>query len=293
VVYGNCTAEPLRSLLADSLTFSQAYRTEPLPGAHAIASPATAARVRRTVAQASLMIHVPVRDDYRGLPVGSHQVAADAAADATRLTYPALFYDGLFPYQAYVRASDRTRDEIPHLAGYHDLRFVFCAAQGWPFEDARDWLAGFRGHPDGIRAWAWHAQQRVRAYESSLDIRVGDRLFSSGLHHRSFFTVDHPTNATLVELAARIHAALGLTYDPVEPAHPLLGTYQTPLDADVVEALALPTDPGTSWIVKDRAHPREQLLAEHLAFYAEHPAAVDAALSEHGERMRVLGLGAA
>ena len=74
--------------------------------------------------------------------------------------YPALFYDGLFPYQAYVRASDNTRDGVPHLAGYHDLRFVFCAAQGWQFEDARDCCLS--RPPDGIRAWAWHAQQRVR-----------------------------------------------------------------------------------------------------------------------------------
>ena len=135
-----------------------------------------------------------------------------------------------------------------------------------------------------------NAQQRVRAYEANLDIGVSDRLFSAGLHHRSFFTVDHPTNAALVEIAGRIHAALGLEYDPVVPRHPLVGAYQAPLDADVVDALTLPTAPRTSWIVSDRAYPRGQLLAEHLAFYARHPEAVEAGMSEHAHRMRVLGI---
>ena len=244
VVYGNCTAEPLRCLLADSLAFSEAYRTEPIPAVHEIASLDTVARVRETMAEAKLVIYQPIRDDYRGMPVGSDQITAAAPPDARRLTFPALFYDGIFPYQAYVRATDNSRDDIPHLA----------------------------------------------AYESRLDIRVTDRLFSAGLHHRSFFTVDHPTNGSLVEIAGRIHAALGLPYDAAPPAHPLVGSYQAPLDADVIAALDLPTRPGTSWTVMDRAVPREQLLAEHLEHYARQPDSVAAAVEEHDERMRVLGL---
>ena len=290
VVYGNCTAEPLRCLLADSLAFSEAYRTEPIPAVHEIASHDTVARVRQTMAEARLVIYQPIRDDYRGMPVGSDQITAAAPPDARRLTFPALFYDGIFPYQAYVRATDNSRDEIPHLAGYHDLRFVFCAAQGWSGEQAREWLRTFGGAPDGLRAWARHAQQRLAAYESRLDIRVTDRLFSAGLHHRSFFTVDHPTNGSLVEIAGRIHAALGLPYDAAPPAHPLVGSYQAPLDADVIAALDLPTRPGTGWTVMDRAVPREQLLAEHLEHYARQPDSVAAAVEEHDERMRVLGL---
>ena len=277
-------------LLADSLTFSDAYRTEPLPGAHEIGSPEAADRVRRIVSRAQLIIHQPVRDDYRGLPVGSAQVSAGAAPTARRITFPALYYDGVFPYQAYVRATDNSRDTIPRLLAYHDLRFVYCAARHWNVETARQWFDSFRGSPDGLRGWAVGAQQRMRAYESQLDVGVSDALFSAALHHRSFFTVDHPTNAALVELAARIHTALGLEYDELTPTHPLIGDYQAPLDPDVVEALTLPSDPGTSWVVRDRAYPCEQLLAEHLAFYAEHPDTVEAALSEHAERMRVLGL---
>ena len=290
VVYGNCTAEPLRGLLADSLAFSEAYRTEPIPAAQEIASHDTVARLRQTMAEAKLVIFQPVRNDYRGMPVGSDQITSAAPPDARRLTFPALFYDGIFPYQAYVRATDHSREEIPHLAGYHDLRFVFCAAQGWSTDQAREWLRAFRGAPDGLRAWAWHAQQRLATYESGLDIRVTDRLFSAEMHHRSFFTVDHPTNGSLGELAARIHAALGLPYDAAPPAHPLVGRYQAPLDADVIAALDLPTSPGTGWMIMDRVHPCEQLLAEHLEHYARHPESVTAAVEEHDERMRVLGL---
>ena len=130
VVYGNCTAEPLRCLLADSLAFSEAYRTEPTAAVHEISSQDTVARLRQTMAEAKLVINQPIRDNYRGMPVGSDQITSAAPPDARRLTIPALFYDGIFPYQVYVRATDSGREEIPHLAGYHDLRFVFCAAQG-------------------------------------------------------------------------------------------------------------------------------------------------------------------
>jgi hypothetical protein len=290
VVYGNCTAEPLRTLLADSLTFAERYRTEPLPAAHVIGSAEAAAQVRRTVAEAQLIIYQPVRENYRGLPLGSAQITADASSTARRLTVPALYYDGVFPYQAYVRATDNSREEIPRLSGYHDLRFLFCAAEGLKHDEAQTWFRDFRGSPDGLRAWAVNAQRRVRAYEASLDIAVTDRLFSAALHHRSFFTADHPTNAALVELAARIHAALGLDYDPVVPRHALLGHYRAPLDGDVVDALTLPTDPGIDWVVNDRRYPREQLLAEHLAFYAEHPESVAAGMAEHGHRMDMLGI---
>ena len=277
-------------MLADSLTFAERYRTEPLPAAHVVGSAEVAAEIRRTVAEAQLIIHQPVRENYRGLPLGSAQITADASSTARRLTFPALYYDGVFPYQAYVRATDNSREEIPRLSGYHDLRFLFCAAEGLQLDEAQAWCRDFRGSPDGLRAWAVNAQQRVRAYEASLDVAVSDRLFSSALHHRSFFTADHPTNAALVELVARIHAALGLEYDPVVPQHPLLGNYRAPLDGDVVDALILPTHPGTNWIVNDRLYPRDQLLVEHLAFYAEHPETVAAGMAEHGQRMMMLGM---
>ena len=290
MVYGNCTAEPLRSLLADSVAFSEVYRTEPLPAVHEIASYETVSRVQQTVADAALVIYQPIRDDYHGMPVGSDQITSAASPSARLITIPSLFYDGIFPYQAYVRVTDRSRDEIPHLAGYHDLRFVFCAAQGWRIDRAREWLRSFSGTPDGIRAWASHAQQRLAAYESPLDIRVSDRLFTAALHHRSFFTVDHPTNDSLVEIVGCIHAALGLPYEAAPPTHPFVGAYQAPLDADVVAALDLPAGAGMDWTVQDRAYPREQLLADHLEHYARHPDGVMAAVEEHDDRMRVLGL---
>jgi hypothetical protein len=41
-----------------------------------------------------------------------------------------------------------------------------------------------------------------------------DRLFSAALHHDSFFTVDHPTNGSLVEIA---HASTPRTNSRTTP----------------------------------------------------------------------------
>jgi Polysaccharide biosynthesis enzyme WcbI len=291
VVYGNCHADPIRRLLERSPAFTTAFRTTRITAAHELKADQLD-QLKSTLAGASLLITQPVRDDYRGLPIGSGQLAANTPDSCRTITIPALYYDATYPFQVYVRPTDSGRAPVPIVQAYHDLRFLHCAAQGWNYEQASAWLNEFRPLQHGIRAVAQQARERLGEYESWLDVQVLDRLTAPELHGRSFFTVDHPTNAGMMRLVAGIHERLGLPYVPDGEGPPLLGTYRTPLEPSVIEALELPDEPRRDWVARGQAYTLEQMLAAHLDFYAEHPDIVSAGIDDHAERMATLGIAA-
>src|SRR5580658_5883741 len=102
VVYGNCQADAIRTLLDRSPAFRMRFRTLRIPGVHKITTD-TVDLVRMAVSSASLIVSHPVRDGYHGYPVGSEEILTYASPDCRRVTVPALYYDGLFPFQVYVR----------------------------------------------------------------------------------------------------------------------------------------------------------------------------------------------
>jgi hypothetical protein len=289
VVYGNCHADPIRRLLDDSQAFHRTFQTVAIPAAHEITGDQLES-VKSTLAGAKLLVTQPVRDDYRGLPIGSEQLAGALPENARRITIPALYYDGTYPFQVYVRPTDTGRAPVPIVSAYHDLRFLHCAAQGWNVDRAKVWLNTHRPSPEGIRAVAKQAQARLAEYEAPLDVHVHDRLTSPELHGRGFFTVDYPTNAGMMELVAGIHRRLELPYQPRHTGRPLLGTYRTPLEASVIEALDLPDAPRPHWVARGQTYSLEQMLGAHLDFYAAHPDIVAAGTTDHAERMLTLGI---
>jgi SAM-dependent methyltransferase len=287
LVYGSCQAEAIRVLLEASPSFRSEYRTEQIPAVQEI-DDATLPKVREAVARASLIVSQKVRDGYHGFPVGSEEMFEFAPSGCRKVSIPALYYDGLFPFQVYVRDGIWVADAP--LSVYHDLRFLYCAGQGFSDGEAKRWLRSFEPDREGVRSLADHAQAVLRAHEADLDVRVGDRLLARSTHPRSFFTVNHPTNAALFEVVAGIHQALAVAYVPPRPGGELLGMLRTPVEPSVVEALELDVSPRSSWVIEGQDQPLDALLALHLAWYREHPELVSTGLVEHEARMRALGL---
>jgi hypothetical protein len=290
IVYGNCQAEAIRVLLERSAAFCGTYRTQPIPAVHT-ASRTNVEVLRRAVASASLIVSHPVRDGYHGFPVGSEEILEHAGTDCARLTIPALYYDGLYPYQVYVRDRAGAAPPAP-LSIYHDLRFLHCAGMGWDIKTARSWLRDFEPSPDGIAQVAAQARDALLGYEAvfELDVRVARRLTGPEVLPDSFFTVNHPTNRGLNEVVAGIHAQLGMPYSPADGDEELLGRRRTPLESSVITALGLAASPRPEWTIDDRRFPLEDLLATHLTWYRAHRELVQSGLIEHASRLQVLGM---
>lgn len=232
-----------------------------------------------------VLVTQPVRDDYRGLPLGRSQTSALLPRTGACVTFPVLRYEGLFPFQAIVRDPlDPSR--VPPVVPYHDLRILAAAARGLrtpltPTADQEAFREIARGSVE---------QTRVRE-EHHQTVTISDALAEAPLWH----TVNHPSNATLETVAQRV-------MDHIEPGarvtaptdREMLGELRAPVEPVVAEALGVEVEGRATWMRRaaDGYHPipDEEITAAHLDFYAQYPTTVQAGLHRHATRMQLLGL---
>lgn len=273
VVVGNCQAESTRKLLMSTGHFSG----ERIAPVHELEAP-DMGWFLDLVARADVLVTQPIRDGYRGLPVGTGQLRALLRRGARHVVVPVLRFDGLMPYQAIIRDPDEPSLNPP-VVPYHDLRTLCLAAGAAPAPaPSRDALR---------RAAAMSVEQirmRERAYGT---VVVSDYLERSPVWH----TVNHPDNATLTAMAARVLQALGLPGEPVPPDYEMLGGLDAPVDPAAAAALGVDVAGRGEW--RDRkAGPIDaaEIAAAQLEFYRQRPALVAHGLARHAERIANLGL---
>lgn len=278
MVIGNCQADVYRDLLrsADGVEVTD---VRPVYEMTARDVPALQADLVRT----DVLIVQPVRDDYRDLPLGHRQLAAQLPASATVVLVPVLRYAGLHPYQVLIRPP-HDRSLVPPIAPYHDLRAIVAAATG-----NRDVLDAA---PDVGQAHA-SASESVEALRSREQahgtLTASDLLDGIPRWH----TINHPDRDTLAEVFDRILAELpaGMIDTPprIGDREPL-GATRAPVDPAVERALGLPETGPRDWLVDGVAVPASQVVSAHLAWYASTPGVVEEGLRRHSARIELLGL---
>lgn len=269
IVVGNCQAESLRILL-DSTSQIASVRT---PAIHEWTEE-DLTLARDLAARADALIMQPVRDGYRGLACGSAQLSAYLPAHGQLIGFPVLRFDGLMPYQAIIR-SPSNPSLNPPLLPYHDLR-VLASAMGVT-------QAG-EPSPENLRTLAAMSVDQLRRRERAhATVSVSDHLELHPVWH----TINHPDNGTLCHLARQVCRALGVEGSPADPGRELLGGLEAPVDKHAAAALGVDVTGRDSWLPEP-----EGWVQAHLDFYADNPDVVAAGVDRHGERMRLLGLGA-
>lgn len=269
IVVGNCQAESLRILL-DSTGEVASVRT---PAIHEWTGE-DLGRAQTLVARADALIMQPVRDDYRGLACGSAQLSRHLPAHGRLIGFPVLRFDGLMPYQAIIR-SPSNPSLNPPLLPYHDLR-VLAAARGITQTEEPS--------AENLRTLAAMSVDQLRRRERAHDtVSVSEHLE----HHPVWHTINHPDNGTLTYLAQQVCRALSVEAAPGDPGRELLGGLEAPVEKRAAAALGVDLTGRDSWLPEPEGW--EQA---HLEFYADNPDVVAAGVDRHGERMRLLGLGA-
>ena len=226
------------------------------------------------VARADVLVTQPIRDNYRGLPVGTRQLQTSAR----RVVVPVLRFDGLMPYQAIIR--DPFDPSLnPPVVPYHDLR-TLAAAAGYSGAAAPS--------PGALRRAAAMSVEQMRVRERAHGaVVVSDYLETNPVWH----TVNHPDNATLAFMASRVLEELGLSDEPVAPDYEMLGGLDAPIDAAAADALGVPVAGRDEW--RERGGgviDVDEIRAAQLEFYRERPALVAHGLQRHAERIANLGL---
>lgn len=261
VVVGNCQAESLRLVIA-----SEALPAIRIPAVHELTA-TDAARLHDVLARASFLVAQPVRDDYRGLPLGTAQLRASLPSDARVVLVPSIRYAGLHPFQAVLRVPGFESD--PPLVAYHDVRLLAEAA-GLPV--ARELPA------ESVREVAADSIAELRRREAlGLDVAASD-LFTPVVADLAR-TVNHPGNAVFLPLGERVVAALGAPGRAVDPGRPILAGVRAPLEEWVVDAWNLDAEPQPDWTVEGEILPTATVSEAHRAWYAERPEFVAAAVT--------------
>ncbi|MFY0408169.1 WcbI family polysaccharide biosynthesis putative acetyltransferase [Solicola sp. PLA-1-18] len=272
LVHGNCQAESLRIVLQ-----GDDVRAVRIPPVHELVA-ADVPHLRRLLGATRHLVTQPVRDDYRGLPIGTGQLVAALPAGATTVVVPVVRVAGLYPTHVLVRPTSEP-GLSPPVVPYHDLRTVLTAsdpAQG-------RWTPT----PSQVLAVAAASQGELRRREEAHGTVV-----ASDLIDRPTFadarTLNHPGNPVWRELAHRVRERLGLVPTWADPGRPLLDHLHAPRLAAVRDAFGLDVEPTDHWVVGGQGVPDEDVTRAHLAWYAEHPDVVAQALERHRPTLALL-----
>ncbi len=285
LVWGNCQAEALRIVLDSSP--GNPFRTVRVPPVHELTA-SDIPHVERLLGQVGTLITQPVRAGYRELPIGTADVAEMMPPTSTRIVWPVIRYSGLYPWQIIVRHPSAP-SAVPPGVPYHDLRTILAV------RDARlrfeEWDLDIEP-AEILRIAERSVDELKRREQRDCDIGISDVLCPLGAAAAN--TINHPGNAVLIELGNRILTALDVSaLDPSGPSaidRELLGGVRAPLERRVIDALGLDAEVRTSWTIEGTVVNEHTIHAQQMAWYANHPEFIDAALTRYSELIDVLGL---
>lgn len=279
IVIGNCQAESLRLFLG-----GPDLGTVRIPAVHELLEEDMPA-LGRWLGRADVVVTQPIRDRYHGLPVGSAEVARTVGAASRIVLVPVVRFAGLYPTHAIVRPpSDPSL--VPPVVEYHDLEVLVEAAA------RRDGSTPPRLDltPDRVRAIAEESLGQLRYRESRADTVIVSDLFAAPAFEL-MRTLNHPGNPIWAAMAVRVRERLGLAPVADDPRRPVLDSVHAPRLPVVAETFGFEVPAGEpEWVLGGVRIPVEQIRAEHLRWYEQHPEVIDAGLTRHAEALRILGL---
>ncbi len=276
LVHGNCQAESVRIVLD-----GPDLATVRIPPVHELVA-ADLPHLERVLSRASVLVSQPISEDYRELPLGTAQVRSLLPSAARMVMIPVVRFAGLYPAQVTVRPpSDPGLN--PPVVNYHNL-FTLAEAAGLTDAEAESRLT-----PAQVLTIAQASTDELRRREAAHGTIVVSDLLAAPTFAQ-MRTMNHPGNAILLPLAARLREQLGLTPEATDPGRPLLSGVQAPRHPAVVQAFGLDVDPTTDWLVGGEAIPAAEVRTRQLAWYAERPDVVTAGLERYTRSLAVLGL---
>lgn len=282
LVVGNCQAESLRIFLDGA-----GLTTVRMPPVHELTA-ADLPQLGRWLGRAGLLVSQPVRDDYHDLPLGTAQLAAMLPREARVVRVPVVRFAGLYPAHVIVRPPSDV-SLVPPLVEYHDVRLIAEAA-GRP-------LPGGALTPAVVRSVAEQSLAELRKREVAHDSVVASDLFEVGAgadgagtpRFDQMRTLNHPGNPVWTALASRVRERLGLPEHVVDPGRPVLSSVHAPREQAVIDAWGLDDEATDHWVVGGERVDADEVRRAHLAWYAEHPDAVEAALARHADAFALWG----
>lgn len=289
LVYGNCQAEALRRILATHEAFSSTFQLLRVPPVHEISS-REMSLIEARLPEVEVLIGQEVRADYRGMRLGTEQLAQALPASARVLRYPVAYFEGMFPFQVYVNRHGNPIASAAPITDYHDLRTLFAAGEGWDQATTLRRLGELKLDPTWVQDNAERSLAELAERELQLDVRLCDLIRSHPT--TSFNTINHPVNSLVTEVARQVLEQLGYL-----DADQVLGSRQSYLDhisapreSQIVQALGADPEPGEreEWRTEAGVFSPADVLSAHLKLYADDPELLAEGLRKHQDRLATL-----
>ncbi|MBX7454722.1 hypothetical protein GR927_42645 [Mycolicibacterium sp. 3033] len=259
------------------------YRTVRIPPVHELTQQ-DLPHLDDLLGQAAVLLSQPIRPDYRGLPVGTGQLAERLKPHARVVRWPVIRYSGLYPFQVIVRRP-ADRSLTPPVVPYHDLRTVAAARAGR--SSGESWDVDVTA--EQIRAVAALSRDELAMREArDCDVGVSDLLARLGVD--AAHTINHPGNPVLINLAQRILDHLGAAVTAVPLDTVLLSSVTAPLETRVLDALRLAGTPRPAWCQHGITISPQDVHTAQLQWYGRNPDFLELAVQRHGNVMDCLGL---
>ncbi len=277
LVWGNCQAPALARLLAPPLA-AHGLEVLEVPPVHLL-TPAQLGRVRGLLPRVRAFVSQPIRDEYATPGCGTAQLAAQLPRSAVVLRVASCFDVAAFPWSANAHGGDGVRVDAP-LTAYHDLRVLLGAHRGW----SRDRILAEWDSGDAlVEAIAGASWRELRRRELTVDVPVSPWIRRPG----ALFTMNHPANATLQQVADAVLAALGVAGRTEPPDREMLGATRLPVEAGPARLLGWAAS-GPAYVVDGRPVDLGDVVDAHLASYARRPDVVADAAGRFAGRWQPL-----
>ncbi len=280
VVVGNCQAKAFELMLTTNDAFAQRFELVSFPAVHEIPD-AQVPELHAAVAGAALVLPQRVDEGYReGIGLGTETLAR-LAGTAHVLRWPSVFWAGYVPDLLYLR-DDAGRPVVDGPFDYHDRTILQAYASGLDAGGACALLADPE-QPSDAQSWADRATAELDVRGEGCEIKVARFIAERFRDELLFFTMNHPANALLADMARQALDLLGLpgTVDPVRLGpDDLLGSTFYPLHASHVRALGLRFGAthgagATPFRIRGAVHDAEAAVELFYSYYAEHPQLVE------------------
>jgi hypothetical protein len=238
VVVGNCQASALELMLTTSDAFASRFELASFPAVHEIPD-ADVPQLHEALAGAAAVVLQRIDEGYRdGIGLGTETLAR-IAANATVVRWPSIFWAGYAPDLFYLR-DDAGRPVVDGPFDYHDRTILEAYARGDGVEAACALLADPDVPSDAV-AWADAATAELDLRGRDCDVQISAFIAEHFREQLLFFTMNHPANALLADVARQVCELLGLPGDVAPQRLPgeLLGPTFYPLHVNHVRALEL------------------------------------------------------
>lgn len=282
VVLGNCQSDPLAQLLRSG-SVGERYEVVRIPPVHLIDREQTSA-LHRLMPRVGLFIAQRVRDGYRGLEIGTDELESRLPSQALRVHYPVMYYEGLYPYQVYVRHRGDTSEMAPRTA-YSDLRTISAAAQGLFGEEGLAAARSLAASADAIRANAERSLGLLRDREADLEVTASEAVRDGLVFH----TVNHPSNELIAHVGDGVASHLEMPHRHGVPAQQFLDDIYSPFRSEVAQALSVDQEPRDAWRIHSKTVDDDEVIRAHLEWFRSRPELIEAAVRQHGRKLEALG----